>query len=330
MAKFTGRPSEERLRNQEQIRVTKTLSGKIGEGLGSVVKAVRNVNDTNTQSVIQAIGTSPLNKAWRVGIIHNRAVSPMPKQSEQSIRAKVDNLHYATEDSYSVAQLGNEWTSQKAMNGRDSKPVPKEFQLKERTIKQFNNEILIINRNVSPAVTLVLQNRPNDIDINPQSDWSRVKSMGRNNPFMMYTGGEDTISFEISWYAIDQVNRDDVINKCKLLESWSRANGYLASPPTLEILWGSSGLFDNQLFILESAPYKLSNFQNSERVPKYQIEGNPDTISQRDLKLLPNTATQTLTFVRVSANNRTHEDIIPMEKLKTTPGVRVDPTTNSI
>ena len=55
------------------------------------------------------------------------------------------------------------------------------------------NNIIIINDNVSPPISIVIQNRPNEVNINPQTNWVSIMSMGRNNPFMMYTGGEDTI-----------------------------------------------------------------------------------------------------------------------------------------
>jgi len=118
------------------------------------------------------------------------------------------------------------------------------------------------------------------------------------------------------------------VNKCRLLESWARADGYSASPPTLRIQWGNSGLFEDDLFILASAPYELTHFQNAARMRK-RYDHDPDTgqrivntVSQPfDLKLFPNCATQTITFKRVTKNNRTWEEIIPTSKLQYTPGV---------
>lgn len=177
----------------------------------------------------------------------------------------------------------------------------------------------------------MIQNRPDRLRVEPAATWAAVKSMGRNNPFYFYTGGEDTITFDISWYSIDADHRDDVVNKCRLLESWARADGYISSPPTLRIQWGNSGLFEDDLFILASAPYELTNFQNASRMMR-RYDNDPDTgqritntVSQPyDLKLLPNCATQTLTFKRVTKNNRTWEEIIPSSKLQYTPGVILD------
>ena len=185
--------------------------------------------------------------------------------------------------------------------------------------------------NVSPAISLVIQNRPDRLRVEPAATWAAVKSMGRNNPFYFYTGGEDTITFDISWYSVDADHRDDVVNKCRLLESWARADGYSASPPTLRIQWGNSGLFEDDLFILAAAPYELTHFQNASRMMR-RYDNDPDTgqritntVSQPyNLKLLPNCATQTLTFKRVTKNNRTWEEIIPASKLQYTPGVIID------
>lgn len=115
---------------------------------------------------------------------------------------------------------------------------------------------------------------------------------------MVYTGGEDTISFDVSWYSSDPNNREDILTKCRLLESWSKANGYRQSPPTLKISWGSSGIFDNDLFILYSASYRLNNFQDRYNSNFYNVKGDfINSINKSiNLGLLPSLATQTLVF----------------------------------
>lgn len=189
--------------------------------------------------------------------------------------------------------------------------------LQPQTKPKVFNEIIIINPNVSPPISLVIQGKPSILEMGVESTWASVKSMGLNNPFQIFTGSEDTISFEISWYA-KASNREDVINKCRLLESWTKADGYKSSPPTLYISWGSSKMFDKDSFILVSAPYRLSNFQNSYR-KGLRSDPNSEIV---DLGLLPNCATQSLTFKRVTKNNLTHEEIIPSSKLKGTSGVK--------
>ena len=184
---------------------------------------------------------------------------------------------------------------------------------------EYANDVYIVNISSSPEQAIKLQNRPNEIDFNPAATWAVVKSMGRNNPFYMYTGGEDTIKIDISWYAANKDDRADVIKKCKLLESWTRANGYESGPPILHLIWGKSDIFKNQDFILDSAPYRLTHFQDKAIVTKWEVangESTPSPSKVIDLKLYPNFATQSLTFKRISSTNRTHLDIISDQELK--------------
>lgn len=298
------------------------MASIIGKGIGSITNKLVDLESGR-------VFTSPLNKLWRTKILLNRATSPMPKDNSISTSGDFINHHYARENSLSIAESSNKWSSSRrvAMSTGKSPIISTDYtKINHSNSQEINNQIIIINKNVSPPISIVIQNRPNELSVNPQSYWVSVKSMGRNNPFMMYTGGEDTISFDISWYVSDPNNREEVIAKCKLLESWTKANGYLYAPPTLNILWGTSGLFDNDLFILESAPYTLTHFQNAVKTSPYKHtqygQRVPDAdYSVTDLKLLPNFATQSLTFKRVSPSNRTHLDIIPEELLKKTKGI---------
>lgn len=310
------------------------MASLIGKPLGKVAQEVADLEQGR-------IFQSPLNKVWRALILINRATSPMAK-AEPNKTGKVHdakNLHVARKGSFSLAQAQDPWTQNRI--AAETAGVSPEQILKAKSIdytvankltsELIKNDIVIANLNVSPAVSLVIQNRPDRLRVEPAATWAAVKSMGRNNPFYFYTGGEDTITFDISWYSVDAEHRDDVVNKCRLLESWARADGYSASPPTLRIQWGNSGLFEDDLFILASAPYELTHFQNAARMRK-RYDNDPETgqriastVSQPfDLKLLPNCATQTLTFKRVTKNNRTWEEIIPASKLQYTPGVIYD------
>lgn len=172
-----------------------------------------------------------------------------------------------------------------------------------------NNLISIINFHTSPYTILYIQNRPTEVQVNPGATWVSIKSMGRNNPFYMYTGGEDTISFDVSWYTSDPNHPEEVLAKCRLLESWTRANGYISAPPTLSILWGNSGIFNNYEFILESCPYRLTNFQNGSRSAIGPVKDSNGII---DKMLYPACATQTLTFKKVIRDNSSHQDIIDL------------------
>mgnify|MGYP003602387891 CR=1 FL=1 len=176
----------------------------------------------------------------------------------------------------------------------------------------YKQQIVLINDNQSPVIQIVFQTIPLQIRADQNTQWNQVRGIGMNNPFQIYTGSEDTINFEVSWYCTRDEDRTDVINKCKLLESWSKANGYLASPPILKLVWGDSDLYSNDLFILSAAPYQLSNFQ------KFAKKG--DTVL--NLGLYPNTAVQQITLKRVSLTNQKYEDLYNESDIKKTPGIR--------
>lgn len=281
----------------------------------------------------------PINKSWRLLILTQRLRRGFPKVSKTEIKPKkadAKNFHFAKRDSLSEAQREDRWRIESGKNAGAVTPsvddpevdsiVTKKRKLSRRDndlsyAASKHNQIIILNTNTSPVTSIILQNRPTTIQVNNMSYWVSVKSMGRNNPFMMYTGGEDSIQLEVSWFVNDPDNRNEVLTKCRLLESWSKADGYSASPPTLKISWGDANIFENDLFILESAPYQLSNFQSYTRSYDTKVEGSE---KYTNIGLAPQYATQTLVFKRVTPNNRTHLDIIPREELEKVNGINIE------
>lgn len=279
--------------------------------------------------------TSPIvNKGWRGLILVNRANSGMPKHEmdPKTKLADITNKHTATKGDFSLNQRLDEWTSKKHIAHELGIPGSEVVEMTSKNHTKVENggnqipenDIIIINSNVSPAIHLKIQNRPSELQVDPLSNWNTIKSIGRNNGYQVYTGGEDTLTFDVSWYSVTENNADrtDVITKCRLLESWSKADGYKKSPPTLRILWGKSGLFDKDYFVLVSANYKLSNFQNGAKIKSInQAWPIPNNYQILDLKLLPNVATQTLVFKRVTPNNYTHDNIMGAFNAKNIKGI---------
>lgn len=293
-----------------------------------------------------------LNKGWRALILANRGINTargMPRVSELSGKlSRLRNLHYANSGSMSLAekldfidtQDGIAWTNKRRRDSylhtldskrRQVKAMPEERkqQLSEdkssftptkkastywekKEQYRASQTISLVNLQVSPYISLEFQNRPNEISVNPGANWVSVKSMGRNEPFLMYTGGESSIQLELSWFANDEQNYWEVVNKCRLLESWTKADGYTKAPPVLMLVWGTSDLFNGQSFVLTSAAYKLSNFQAYAR----SSGGEPV-----DRGLLPSCATQTLILKRATTNNTTYEEYIPESQLEYTNGI---------
>lgn len=148
---------------------------------------------------------------------------------------------------------------------------------------------------------LELPYTPNEIEMTPNSTFKAIASPGRNNPHYHFTGSEDTLEFQITWFS-SQLDRKDVIQNCRWLEALSKADGYSEDPHLVRIVWGrNSTLFENDKWLLVKAPYVLSQFVNG-----YQSRTGEFVSTD----LLPQMAKQTLTFKRVSRRNRTARDII--------------------
>lgn len=179
------------------------------------------------------------------------------------------------------------------------------------------NEIIIFNMNSTDNgyQYITLQNRPPELEFQGETAWATIKSFGRNVPMYHFTGAEDKIQLQISWFCNDPERPWEVIQKCRLLEAWSKADGYYAGPPILQIDWGGSGLFSNALFILTSANYILKNFRDG------YIDRRLEKPEWNDGKLYPMAATQELVFNRVSGTNPLHSSIYDPSKLEGLSGV---------
>lgn len=340
------------------------------------------INDILSNSIVSAVGTSNLNKAWLIPIImRQQGLSGLPdKDNTRDTYKKGNEANDSTTRSLSQNDQNTPYGQVKSTILSNGGAMPSEAQIEEIKPKAFpsrviikgnnpktndyidsttrgvptnflynikkeqetlypgiKNDIIIVN--LDARMYLTIQNRPHELKVEPTSNWVSVKSMGRNNPFMIYTGSEDTISFDTSWYSNDPSRYDDVVTKCKLLESWTKADGYISGPPLLQIIWGNSGLFQDDYFILYSAPYTLKNFNdkavgtwttksvNTSDSPTWDpktglISGGGvidesqgtdlDTpkYNMKNKRLLPSVATQTLTFKRVTGNNYTHTQIL--------------------
>lgn len=328
--------------------VGELVTNPVGLVGGRVAEEVRSLTDVSTYTdgtKLEGLGLMPLNKLWRAKLILNRSKSPFDKietggvdpatLSTTRVNPTGSRLSYNLPKKRDLGReaIGLQVVDPENLVIEDKSPEYKgrsvsenRTYLSERSqkahVSSSGNSIIIVSPYTSPYVSLELQCRPNEVQVTPQGTWAAVSSMGRNNPFRMYTGGEDTIQFDINWYCDDPNNRGEVVTKCRLLESWSKANGYSSAPPVLQLLWGQSNIYKDDFFILESASYKLSHFQN---MALKRGDPNKNEVGDRylNLGLYPNYATQTLVFKRVSSVNRTWDHIVSIEDLKKTRGITV-------
>jgi hypothetical protein len=245
------------------------MANIISKGLGYI-----NTPLTDVQHEISGVTTGYVNKAWRAAILVNRA---------KHVPAQFDTKDPAKGSDFSVKEFDAEYIKRAAI--------------------YTHNSIIIYNLNSSPYEYIEIQNRPDKVEYRGETSWASIKSMGRNTPMYHYTGAEDIIQINVSWYCDDKDNPKEVINKCRLLETWTKSDGYVKAPPVLRIQWGRADIFADQNFILTSATYTLSNFRDLYKKDGELIDG----------KLYPMVATQELIFKRVSATNLRWNDIISVQ-----------------
>lgn len=343
------KPSEyihkENYKNGSQKENGNTTTRFIREPVGRYV--MQPINDFTSLDQVTDITTSELNKLWRAKILLDRATRPAKTGGKASItpEAKLHKNNIRPDRGVNPKTGITESSIRVDVNkaAREVEEQQKELQRKETTVSfvedntpleerkikydKRNNESLtkkriqIYNISSDPITYLELQTYPEKVSFQGESTWAVINSMGRNTPMYHFTGAESIIQLNISWYCDDPANPADVIAKCKLLEAWSKGNGYISAPPILKLNWGDSELFKDELFILTAATYELSNWRGS--VKQYDRKTNELVLPKGyvDTNLLPAMATQELIFRRVSATNLTHDDIISRELLNKTKGI---------
>lgn len=326
--------------------IIKGIRSAAGEVLGAI-------NDFTSDDTLSAILTSEANKAWRAKILYDRKTRIGPKQSDNwdkpgswssnqdySVHG-IDNTESKStlKDIGGIAKISSKDPSKNRIDrahvesvrnslevtfGDGTIPVDEALKFRDKHHKLAGNSIIIYNISDSSNLQYIeLQTVPKEIDFQGESAWAVIHSMGRNTPMYHFTGAESVIQMNISWYCNDRENPQEVVSKCRLLEAWSKANGYLSSPPVLEIQWGSSDLFKDQKFILTAATYKLSNWRADARIKDKNSKAWVYPEGYENPKMYPATATQELIFRRVSATNLTYEEIIRKEWLEKTSGIVV-------
>lgn len=146
---------------------------------------------------------------------------------------------------------------------------------------------------------------PSEVEVTPEPNYATIASLGRNNPFYHFTGGEKTIEFDIDWFSLSDNSREDVITRCQWLEALSFANGYIGPPHRIKVVWTKQDkLFADTTWIIKSAPYKLKEF-----VQGYSRKGS-DLRDYQAIGLMPQSAIQHVTLARVTDHNLNHSEMM--------------------
>lgn len=267
----------------------------IGKPLGEVYKAVDEFSKD-----IGDITSGPLNKAWRLKILYNRRTSGKEQASQSN---QPDVTTQTTKDKREVREVDiyeREAVRKSSVDSQASLEITQPFNAANQRQGITRDNIYIIPRD-SIGDMVTLQTIPKEVRIDTDSNIAVIPSIGRNNPFYNFTGSEDTITFEVTWYANEE-SREDVIRNCEMLRSFTKGDGYDKSLPILYLKWsGNDTLFKDDSFIMASANYRMGLFIDS-----YSPSNTNEVVK---VGLLPTQATQEITLRRVTSNNLKWEDI---------------------
>lgn len=314
-----------------------------------VSKIFSDVRDYTSSDTVTTILTSEANKLWRAKILLDRVTKPGEKDNPDevfpntnatpSLKKGSEKQQYKPVVSSKSTLLNKKFKTRLQIsfhpNKEDIIPANLTGESRRQQLSKSKPIISIYNFFTYPIQSIELQTIPKDLEVSSEGTWAVINSSGRNLPMYHYTGSETTIQFNISWYANDPKNPQDVLAKCRLLERWSKADGYEKAPPLLQIDWGTGGIFGNfnaetgenmkgpkYYFILQSASYKLSGWQTDARIldPHSNKLIPKPGYTKRGLK--PCLATQELIFKRVSARSITYSDIISDDSLRGVQGIK--------
>ncbi len=104
---------------------------------------------------------------------------------------------------------------------------------------------------------LDIQFMPKELATDRTANFADIAIVGRNNPLHHYTGGDNSLSFEFDFYS-ETENREDVIEKCRLLESWSMNDGD-TPPEQIRLTFGRLFKAD-EIWIIKKVAVRYSLF----------------------------------------------------------------------
>lgn len=141
-----------------------------------------------------------------------------------------------------------------------------------------NNELILVEL-TPPFERLFLQFVPKKLEPSRSADYASVLPIGRNNPLLHYTGGDNSLPLTVDFYSDDE-RREDVIQKVKWLESLAMNDGYESPAPKVKLIMGD--VFQYEVWRVSSCKSTMEAFdQENNWLPmrasvKLQLKLDPD------------------------------------------------------
>lgn len=107
-----------------------------------------------------------------------------------------------------------------------------------------------------PYQKLEIQFVPDEISLTSSANNAKIDIVGRNNPLVHYTGGNDKLKLTLDFYS-DEANRKDVLLKVRWLQSLRYADGSFGPKRNISVVLGD--LFRREIWTVDSVNIKLSN-----------------------------------------------------------------------
>ena len=114
--------------------------------------------------------------------------------------------------------------------------------------------------NLQNLERLEIQFVPKELNLTRSPTYGDIQIVGRNTPVPHYTGGNTSLSMELDFYSSKE-DRQDVVQKCKWLESLAYNDGYSSPPPNVRLTYGE--LFKNgEVWIVKSVGVRYTRFSS--------------------------------------------------------------------
>lgn len=168
------------------------------------------------------------------------------------------------------------------------------------------SKIVIVDYDSDDLELVELQWIPKTISYKPQNKLVALASVGRNNPFYHYGGSEDSLEFTIDWFFTNDLSREKALKNARWVESLSKTNGYESGLHRIKLIWGTSGIYANDLWLIAEAPYELSNWVDN---GLEMVKANSKYLKIKQFGLLPQSVTQDILLKRVTQFNLKHSNI---------------------
>lgn len=107
---------------------------------------------------------------------------------------------------------------------------------------------------------LEIQFVPLELEVVRGINMEAVAIVGRNTPRYEYIGGEKSISLKLDFHANND-DKQDALAKAKWIEQRTYNDGYAAPATRIQLVWGD--MFKNEVWVIKSCPYRLSQFDKT-------------------------------------------------------------------